>query len=92
MADAAERIEAVTVAKIRGHRVGGGVVLASACDLRMACDRQMVGLVQSWSDADGLLAGLADPEGRRAAQRYLKQVRKEWRGAAAAATAPGRPP
>ena len=36
MADAVEGIEAVTVARIHGHCVGGGVVLATACDLRLA--------------------------------------------------------
>ena len=36
MADAIERMEAVTVARIHGHCVGGGVVLAAACDLRVA--------------------------------------------------------
>jgi enoyl-CoA hydratase/carnithine racemase len=36
MADAIEALEAVTVARIHGHCVGGGVVLAAACDLRVA--------------------------------------------------------
>jgi enoyl-CoA hydratase/carnithine racemase len=35
-ADALDRIPAVTIASIHGHCVGGGVVLASACDLRYA--------------------------------------------------------
>ncbi len=38
MADALERMTAVTVAKIRGHCVGGGVVLAGVCDLRVAAE------------------------------------------------------
>jgi enoyl-CoA hydratase/carnithine racemase len=29
-------VEAVTIARIHGHCVGGGVVLAAACDLRVA--------------------------------------------------------
>ena len=36
MADAVERMRQVTIASIRGHCVGGGVVLASVCDLRVA--------------------------------------------------------
>jgi len=38
MADAVENIRAVTIASIRGWCVGGGVVLASACDLRVAAE------------------------------------------------------
>ena len=36
MADAIEGMRAVTIARIQGHCIGGGVVLASACDLRVA--------------------------------------------------------
>ncbi len=36
MADAVEAMEAVTIARLHGHCVGGGVVLAAACDLRVA--------------------------------------------------------
>ena len=38
MAEAIEAMNAVTVAGIHGHCVGGGVALASACDLRIAAD------------------------------------------------------
>ncbi len=34
--DALDSLRAVTIAAIRGHCIGGGVVLASACDLRIA--------------------------------------------------------
>jgi enoyl-CoA hydratase/carnithine racemase len=38
MAEALERMSAVTVARIHGWCVGGAVVLAAACDLRVAAD------------------------------------------------------
>jgi len=38
MADAIEEMRAVTVAAIHGACIGGGVVLAAACDLRVAAD------------------------------------------------------
>lgn len=38
MAEAIEAMSAVTVAQVHGHCVGGGVVLASACDLRIAAN------------------------------------------------------
>ena len=167
MADAMENLSAVTVASIRGHCVGGGVVLAATCDLRVvasdarfsipeidlgiplawggiprlvrevgpaltkelvmtcrpfgaeearaagfvnrvvnpeeldseveklvetllekpklallstkrhtnAVTSEMLGMTRSWSDADGLLAGLRDPEGKASAVRYLERVR-----------------
>lgn len=38
MAEAVESMRAVTVARLHGHCVGGGLVLAAACDLRVASD------------------------------------------------------
>ncbi|TDH57716.1 enoyl-CoA hydratase/isomerase family protein [Mycobacterium eburneum] len=38
MADAIEAMRAVTIARLHGHCVGGGLVLAAACDLRVAAD------------------------------------------------------
>ena len=36
MAEAIDDIRAITIARIHGHCVGGGLVLAAACDLRVA--------------------------------------------------------
>jgi enoyl-CoA hydratase/carnithine racemase len=36
MAEAIESMRAITVARLHGHCVGGGLVLAAACDLRVA--------------------------------------------------------
>lgn len=169
MADALERMNAVTIARIHGHCVGGGVVVAAACDLRIAAEGtrfaipevdlgiplawggiprlvrdigpalakelvmtcrpfdadeakaagflnrvvpaaeldeavdslaarlvekpkiallstkrhtnavtgQMVGMPHAWADADGLAAGLRDPEGRAAAARYVEKLRSK---------------
>jgi len=171
MADALERVNAVTIASIRGHCVGGGLVIAAACDLRIAAEgtrfsipeidlgiplawggiprlvreigpaltkelvmtcrpfdaaeakaagflnrvvpenklddaveelaaqlaekaklallstkrhtnavtEQMVGTARSWSDADGLMAGLRDAEGQAAALRYIEKMRSKKR-------------
>ena len=38
MAEAMERMNALTIAAIKGPCVGGGVVLAGVCDLRIAAD------------------------------------------------------
>lgn len=38
MADALEGMRAVTIAQIHGYAVGGGVVLAAVCDLRVAAE------------------------------------------------------
>ena len=38
MAEAMERMQALTIAAIKGPCVGGGVVLAGVCDLRIAAD------------------------------------------------------
>jgi hypothetical protein len=40
-----------------------------------AVTEAMVSTGRSWADADGLLAGLRDPEGRESSRRYLDRVR-----------------
>jgi enoyl-CoA hydratase/carnithine racemase len=169
MARAMEEMRAVTVAKVQGWCVGGGLVLAAVCDLRVAArsarfsipevelgiplawggiprlvreigpaltkelvmtcrefgpdevraagflnrvvddeeldatvddlvatlvrmpklallstkahtnavTEAMVSTGRSWADADGLLSGLRDPEGRESAGRYLDRIRSK---------------
>jgi len=38
MADAVEQMRAVTIARVQGHAVGGGLVLMAACDLRVVAE------------------------------------------------------
>jgi enoyl-CoA hydratase/carnithine racemase len=38
MADAVEQMRATTIVRLHGHIIGGGVVLAAACDLRVAAE------------------------------------------------------
>jgi len=38
MTEAVDRMKPVTIASLHGHCIGGGVVLASACDLRIASE------------------------------------------------------
>jgi enoyl-CoA hydratase/carnithine racemase len=38
MAEAMEAMRAVTIARVQGWCVGGGLVVAAACDLRVAAD------------------------------------------------------
>jgi enoyl-CoA hydratase/carnithine racemase len=42
-----------------------------------AVTEAMVATGRSWADADGLLAGLRDPEGRDSARRYLDRMRSK---------------
>ena len=44
-----------------------------------AVTEAMVATGRSWSDADGLLAGLRDPEGRASGERYLRRIESERR-------------
>jgi enoyl-CoA hydratase/carnithine racemase len=40
--EAIERCEAITIARLHGHVVGGGVVLAMACDFRLAAESTLL--------------------------------------------------
>lgn len=42
-----------------------------------AVTESMVGTGRSWADADGLAAGLRDPEGRAAAEAYVGRLRRQ---------------
>ena len=137
MGRAFDEMRAVTVARLHGWCIGGGLIVASGCDLRIAAasarfstcrpfdadeayragflnrvvpdDRlddevetlvqqllakpklalletkahvnavteSMVGTGRSWADADGLAAGLRDPEGRASARAYVERLRNK---------------
>ena len=40
-----------------------------------AVTSEMLGMSRAWSDADGLLAGLRDAEGKASAARYLEALK-----------------
>jgi enoyl-CoA hydratase/carnithine racemase len=44
-----------------------------------AVTESIAGTGRSWSDADGLLAGLRDPEGRASGERYLQRIESDRR-------------
>jgi enoyl-CoA hydratase/carnithine racemase len=44
-----------------------------------AVTESMVSTGRSWSDVDGLLTGLRDPESRESSRRYLERVRGKGR-------------
>ena len=59
--EAIERLEAITIARLHGHVIGGGVLLALACDLRIAAvDTQFhipevdLGIPLTWGGAPRL--------------------------------------
>ena len=59
--EAIERLEAITIARLHGHVIGGGVLLAAACDLRVAADDTLfhipevdLGIPLTWGGAPRL--------------------------------------
>lgn len=65
MTDAIEGMRAITIAAVHGHVVGGGVVLALACDMRIAADDARLripeielGLPLTWGAIPRLVAEL----------------------------------
>ncbi len=71
MGEALEAARAVTVARIQGHCIGGGVVLASACDFRVAAsDAQFsipevdLGIPLAWGGVPRLIREIGAPATR----------------------------
>ena len=60
MADAVDRMKPVTIASLHGHCIGGGVVLASACDLRIASEETIFSIPEV--DLEFLLHGVEYPD------------------------------
>lgn len=63
MAEAVSAIPAITIAAVHGHCVGGGVVLAACCDLRVAADdarfsipEMALGIPLGWGGVPRLVA------------------------------------
>ena len=59
--EAIESLEAITIARLHGHAIGGGLALALACDLRIAARRTVfqipevdLGIPLSWGSAPRL--------------------------------------
>jgi enoyl-CoA hydratase/carnithine racemase len=72
-ADLDDAVEELVAALVRMPKLA---LLATKAHTN-AVTESMVGTGRSWADADGLLAGLRDPEGRASAQRYLERVRSK---------------
>lgn len=61
--EAIERIDAITMARVHGHAIGGGALLALACDLRIAAEGTLFGIpevglgdVLTWKGIPRLIA------------------------------------
>lgn len=71
MADALEAARAATVARIQGHCIGGGVVLAAACDFRVAASDAYfsipeidLGIPLAWGGVPRLIREIGAPATR----------------------------
>jgi enoyl-CoA hydratase/carnithine racemase len=63
--EAIERIDAITIARIQGHAIGGGALLALACDLRIAAEGTQFGIPE---------VGLGDVLGWKGIPRLIADV------------------
>ncbi len=61
--EAIERLDAITIARVQGHAIGGGALLALACDLRVAAEGTQFGIpevglgdVLNWKGVPRLIA------------------------------------
>ncbi|MEN8184453.1 MAG: enoyl-CoA hydratase/isomerase family protein [Myxococcota bacterium] len=68
---AIERLEAITLARVHGHAIGGGLVLALACDLRVAAAGTVfqipevdLGVPLSWGAVPRLIAEIGAARAR----------------------------
>ena len=88
MAAAVEGMRAVTVAAIHGHCIGGGVVLAAACDLRVAADDTVfsipevdLGIPLAWGGIPRLVRELGPALTRElvmTCRRFTAEEAKTW--------------
>jgi enoyl-CoA hydratase/carnithine racemase len=71
MAEAVESVSATTVARIQGHCVGGAVVLAASCDLRVASETALfripevdLGIPLAWGGIPRMIREIGAPATR----------------------------
>jgi len=63
--EAIERLDAITIARVQGHAIGGGALLAWACDLRVAAAGTSFGIPE---------VGLGDVLNWKGVSRLLSEV------------------
>jgi enoyl-CoA hydratase/carnithine racemase len=69
--EAIERVDAITIARVQGHAIGGGALLAWACDLRIAAEGTEFGIPEvglgdllNWKGVSRLIAEVGIPRAR----------------------------